>query len=108
MEILNLYNHLSTYLIIAALLFAFGIYGMVTRKTVIGMLIAAELIFASASLNFMAFNRFTAPDPVTGQVFTLFIIAVAAAEAAIGLSIVVAIYRNYKTIDTEDIVELKG
>ena len=56
----------------------------------------------------MAFNRFTAPDPIVGQVFTLFIMAIAAAEAAIGLSIVVAIYRNYKSIDAEDLVELKG
>ncbi len=108
MEVLSLYNNLNTYLVIAALLFAMGIYGMVTRRTLIGMLIASELILAGASINFMAFNRFTAPDPVVGQIFTLFIMAIAAAEAAIGLSIVVAIYRNYKSIDAEDLVELKG
>ena len=85
-----------------------GVYGIVSRRTLIGMLIASELILAGASVNFMAFNRFTAPDPIVGQVFTLFIMAIAAAEAAIGLSIVVAIYRNYKSIDTEDLVELKG
>ena len=108
MEILSLYNNLNTYLVIAALLFAMGMYGLVTRRTLIGMLIAAELVLAGASINFMAFNRFTAPDPLVGQVFTLFIMAIAAAEAAIGLSIVVAIYRNYKSIDAEDLVELKG
>ncbi len=108
MEILSLYNSLNTYLFIAALLFSMGIYGLVTRRTLIGMLIASELILAAASINFMAFNRFTAPDPAVGQIFTLFIMAIAAAEAAIGLSIVVAIYRNYKTIDAEDLVELKG
>ena len=108
MEILSLYNNLNTYLVIAALLFAMGVYGLVTRRTLIGMLIAAELVLAGASVNFMAFNRFTAPDPLVGQVFTLFIMAIAAAEAAIGLSIVVAIYRNYKSIDAEDLVELKG
>ena len=108
MEILSLYNNLNTYLVIAALLFAMGVYGLVTRRTLIGMLIAAELVLAGASINFMAFNRFTAPDPLVGQVFTLFIMAIAAAEAAIGLSIVVAIYRNYKSIDAEDLVELKG
>ena len=108
MDILSLYNNLNTYLVIAALLFAMGVYGLVTRRTLIGMLIAAELILAGASINFMAFNRFTAPDPLVGQIFTLFIMAIAAAEAAIGLSIVVAIYRNYKSIDAEDIVELKG
>lgn len=106
--ILSLYNNLSTFLIIGALLFGIGIYGIVTRRTLIGMLIAAELILASASINFMAFNRFTAPDPVTGQIFTLFIMAVAAAEAAIGLSIIIAVYRHFKSIDTEDAVKLKG
>jgi len=108
MDILTLYNNLNTYLIIGALLFAMGVYGLITRRTLIGMLIAAELILAAASINFMAFNRFTAPDPLVGQIFTLFIMAIAAAEAAIGLSIVVAIYRNYKSIDAEDLVELKG
>ncbi len=108
MEILSLYNELNTYLLIAALLFGMGVYGLVTRRTLIGMLIASELILAGASINFMAFNRFTAPDPIVGQIFTLFIMAIAAAEAAIGLSIVVAIYRNYKSIDAEDLVELKG
>ncbi len=108
MSILTLHNSLTTYLVLGALLFGMGIYGLVTRRTLIGMLIAAELILAGASINFMAFNRFTAPDPVVGQVFTLFIMAIAAAEAAIGLSIVVAIYRNYKSIDAEDLVDLKG
>jgi NADH:ubiquinone oxidoreductase subunit K len=108
MSILGLYNNLNTFLVIGALLFGIGIYGIVTRKTFIGMLIAAELILAGASINFMAFNRFTAPDPVTGQVFTLFIMAVAAAEAAIGLSIIIAVYRNLKSIDAEDAVQLKG
>lgn len=108
MPLFTLHNSLTTYLVIGALLFGIGIYGLVTRRTVIGMLIASELMLAGASVNFMAFNRFTAPDPVVGQIFTLFIMAIAAAEAAIGLSIVVAIYRNYTSIDTEDLVKLKG
>jgi NADH:ubiquinone oxidoreductase subunit K len=108
MSILNLYNNLNTFLVIGALLFGMGVYGMVSRRTFIGMLISAELLLAGASLNFMAFNRFTAPDPVAGQVFTLFIMAVAAAEAAIGLSIVIAVYRYNKSIDTEDTTQLKG
>ncbi len=108
MHILNLYNCLGTYLVIAALLFGFGIYGLVARRTIIGMLIASELVLASASMNFMAFSRFTAPDPATGRIFTLFIMAIAAAEAAIAISIVIAVYRNYKSIDTEDLVDLHG
>jgi len=108
MTILNLYNCLGTYLVIAALLFAFGIYGLVARKTIIGMLIASELVLAGSSVNFMAFNRFLAPDPTIGQIFTLFIMAIAAAEAAIAISIVIAVYRNFKSIDTEDLVDLQG
>ncbi|HHO48894.1 MAG: NADH-quinone oxidoreductase subunit NuoK [Desulfobulbaceae bacterium] len=108
MTILNLYNCLGTYLVLGALLFGFGIYGLVARRTLIGMLIASELVLAGSSVNFMAFNRFLAPDPAVGQIFTLFIMAIAAAEAAIAVSIVVAVYRNYKSIDTEDLVDLQG
>lgn len=108
MSVLTLHNSLTTYLVLGALLFAMGIYGIITRRTLIGMLIASELILAGSSINFMAFNRFCAPNPATGQIFTLFIMAIAAAEAAIGLSIVIAVYRHYKSIDTEDLVELKG
>jgi len=101
-------DNLITYLIIAALLFGIGFYGLVHRRTLIGMLIAGELILAGASLNFMAFNRFLAPDPTVGQIFTLFIMGIAAAEAAIALSIIIVVYRNFRSIDTEDIAELKG
>ncbi|MBU4034756.1 MAG: NADH-quinone oxidoreductase subunit NuoK [Proteobacteria bacterium] len=108
MNILDLSTNLQTYLVIAALLFGIGIYGMVQRQTFIGMLISAELILSGAALNFMAFNRFLAPDPTVGQIFTLFIMAIAAAEAAIALSIIIAVYRNYKSIDTEDVMDLQG
>ncbi|MCL2341167.1 MAG: NADH-quinone oxidoreductase subunit NuoK, partial [Proteobacteria bacterium] len=97
MHLLNLYNCLPTYLVIGALLFAFGVYGMVSHRTVIGMLISSEFILAAASTNFMAFNRFLAPDPAVGQIFTLFIMAIAAAEATIAVSIMIAVYRNYKS-----------
>lgn len=90
------------------MLFGMGIYGLVTRRTLIGMLIASELVLVAASINIMAFNRFTAPDPSVGQIFTLFIMAIAAAEAAIGLSITIAVYRNYKSVDAEDLVDLNG
>ncbi len=108
MNILTLSNSLDTYLFIGALLFALGFYGLVQRRTLIGMLIAAELILSGASINFMAFNKFLAPDPTVGQIFALFIMGIAAAEAAIALSIVIAVYRNYKSIDTEDITGLEG
>ena len=108
MSILNLHNSLTTYLVMAAILFGMGVYGLVSRRTLVGMLISSELILVASSINIMAFNRFTAPDPTIGQIFTLFIMAIAAAEAAIGLSITIAVYRNYKSVDIEDLVDLKG
>ena len=108
MALLPIHQYLTTYLVFGAMLFSLGVYGLVTRKTLIGMLIAAELMLAGVSINFMSCNRFLAPDPSVGQIFTLFIMAIAAAEAAIGLSIVVAVYRQYKTVDAEELVNLKG
>ncbi|MFC1832319.1 NADH-quinone oxidoreductase subunit NuoK [Thermodesulfobacteriota bacterium] len=108
MALLSIHQYLTTYLVFGAMLFSLGVYGLVTRKTLIGMLIAAELMLAGVSINFMSFNRFLAPDPSVGQIFTLFIMAIAAAEAAIGLSIVVAVYRQFKTVDAEELVNLKG
>lgn len=105
---LTLSSQLSTYLILGAILFGFGIFGLIRRPSLVGMLIAAELVLAGASLNFMAFSHFLAPDPTVGQIFTLFIMAIAAAEAAIAMSIVIAVYRNYGSIETEDLVELGG
>lgn len=103
-----LYERPDAYLIMAAFLFACGIYGLLRRRTLIGMLIAGELIFAAASLNFMALNRFFSPDPTAGQIFVLFIMGLAAAEIAIALSIVIAIYRNYRSIRSREISELEG
>ena len=103
-----LYNKPHVYLILAALLLAIGLFGMMRRRTFIGMLIAGELIFSAASLNLMAMNRFFAPDPTVGQVFVLFIMGLAAAEVAIALSIIIAVYRNYRSIDSRELAELKG
>jgi NADH-quinone oxidoreductase subunit K len=72
------------------------------------MLIAGELIFSAASLNLMAVNRFFAPDPTVGQIFVLFIMGLAAAEVAIALSIIIAVYRNYRSITTGELSDLKG
>jgi NADH:ubiquinone oxidoreductase subunit K len=105
---LSLSSHLNTYLIIGAFLFGAGFYGMIQRRSLIGMLISSELVLSGASVNMMAFNHFLAPDPAVGQIFTLFIMGIAAAEAAIALSIIIAVYRNYKTIDAEDLQDLKG
>lgn len=99
---------LSAYLGVGALLFAIGFFGFFRHRTLVGMLISGELILAGASLNFMAFAHFRAADPVVGQAFTLFIMGIAAAEAAIVLSIMIAVYRNYRSIETGDLKEMEG
>lgn len=105
---LQMHQELAVYLVVAAFLFALGMFGLVRRRTLIGMLISGELIFSAASLNFMAMNRFLAPDPAVGQIFVLFIMGLAAAEVAILLSIVIAVYRNYRSVETKDLSDLKG
>ena len=104
----RLYDQPGVYLILAAFLLAAGIYGLIRRRTLIGMLISGELIFSAAMLNFMALNRFMAPDPTVGQIFVLFIMGLAAAEVAITLSIIIAVYRNYCSIHSKELSELKG
>ncbi len=108
MNWLQMHQELTTYLVVAAFLFALGVFGLVRRRTLIGMLISGELIFSAASLNFVAINRFLAPDPTVGQIFVLFIMGLAAAEVAILLSIVIAVYRNYRSVNTKDLSDLKG
>ena len=103
-----LYDRLEVYLGVAALLLVVGIYGLIRRRTLIGMLISGEIIFSAASLNFMAFNRFTVQDPTVGQIFVLFIMGLAAAEVAIALSIVLAVYRNYRSVKTRELSELNS
>jgi NADH:ubiquinone oxidoreductase subunit K len=105
---LPLYDQLNIYLAAAAFLLAAGIYGLIRRRTLVGMLISGELIFSAASLNFMALNRFVVEDPVKGQVFVLFIMGLAAAEVAIALSIILAVYRNYRSVNTRELADLNG
>jgi NADH:ubiquinone oxidoreductase subunit K len=103
-----LYDRPGVYLVLAAFLLAAGIYGLVRRRTLIGMLISGELIFSAAALNFMTLNRFVAPDPAVGQIFVLFLMGLAAGEIAIALSIIIAVYRNYRSIQPKELSELKG
>ena len=98
----------AAYLILAASLFAMGVFGLIRRRTLIGMLIAGELIFSAASLNFVTVNRFFVEDPTIGQIVVLFIMALAAAEVSIALSIIIAVYRNYRSINPREVSELKG
>ncbi|MCK8602012.1 NADH-quinone oxidoreductase subunit NuoK [Desulfoferrobacter suflitae] len=101
-------NTLSTYLIIAALLFGLGLLGVLQRRNLIGMLISIELMLNGANINFMAFNRFLAPEPAVGQIITLFVMGLAAAEAAIGLSIILALFRKFRSINVERAQQMRG
>lgn len=108
MNPLEMHQNPSVYLVLAALLLAIGLFGMLKRQTLVGMLISGELIFGAAMLNMMTVTRFFVPDPAVGQVFVLFIMGLSAAEVAIALSIVIAVYRNYQSIQTKEISEMKG
>jgi NADH-quinone oxidoreductase subunit K len=89
---------LSHFLIVGALLFCFGLVTLTTRRNAVGILMGVELILNGANVNFAAFNHYVVGG-VSGQVFALFVIVLAAAEAAIGLAIVLAVFQNFKTID---------
>ncbi|MDY0189138.1 MAG: NADH-quinone oxidoreductase subunit NuoK [Desulfuromonas sp.] len=99
--------NLNTYLIISAILLVIGLYGMVQHRSLIGILISSEFILNGAALNFMAFNRFIAPNPAVGQIYTLFIMGIAAAEAAIAVSVIIAVYRKYRSEDPEQVQDMK-
>jgi NADH-quinone oxidoreductase subunit K len=102
---------LSKFLVIGALLFIIGVAGVLTRRNIIVIFMSIELILNAANLNFIAFSRYLQDtgnvNAVAGQVFSVFVIVVAAAEAAIGLGIVIALYRNKETIWVDEIDILK-
>ena len=95
------------YLSLSAILFCIGIYGAITRRNAIGVLMAIELMFNAANINFIAFSKFITPTLLTGQVFAIFVIAIAAAEATVGLAIVILIYRHHKEINVDKINVMK-
>lgn len=95
------------YLVPSVIMFVAGVYGFITRKNMIALLISLELILNSADLNFVIFNRFLFPGTMEGMVFTLFSIAIAAAETAIAIAIVVNIYRAVGNSDVESADKMK-
>ncbi len=99
---------LQPYLLLSTAMFSIGVFGLLARRNLVAILISLELILNSASINFLAFNKFCMPDKVTGQVFVVFIIALAAAEVCIGLSLVLLLYRKKDSINIEEAKELKG
>jgi len=102
-------NPLPTVVLLSCLLFAIGLGGVLTRRNAIVVLIGIEFMLNAANLNFIAFWRYgPEPEALRGVMFALFSIAVAAAEAAVGLAIVLAIYRHWRTADLDDVDELRG
>ena len=101
-------DSLQSYLIIAAILFSIGIYGVITRKNAIAILMGIELILNSANINFIAFNRFGGMEDLDGHIFSIFVIVLAAAEAAVALAIVINLFKNVGSVDVDDANLLKG
>ena len=97
---------LSHYLVVAAILFGLGLFTVITRRNAVGILLGVELILNAAGLNFVAFEHFE-NGGMSGQVFTVFIIVLAASEAAIALAIVLLVYRAHKSISADALTELK-
>ena len=97
---------LTQYILVACLLFAISLYGLFTRRNAVALLMAVELIMLAVALNFTAGTRFLG-NP-NGQVFAIFIITVAAAEAAVGLSLIIAVYRRQQDVDIDRLTVLKG
>jgi NAD(P)H-quinone oxidoreductase subunit 4L len=100
---LNLYHYIA----LSAILFCIGIFGVLTRRNAIGILMSIELLFNAVNINFVAFARFIDPQAIAGQVFTIFVITIAAAEAAVGLAIIILIYRQHKGVEVDRVNIMK-
>ena len=99
---------LTWYLGVAAILFCIGVFGVLMRRNAIAILMAIELMLNAVNINLVAFWRYLQPDKMTGQVFAAFVFIVAAAEAAVGLALIISVYRNRSTVDIENVDMLKG
>jgi NADH:ubiquinone oxidoreductase subunit K len=98
---------LTHILFVSTSLFFIGTYGLFTRRNMVTMLMSIELILNSVNINFVAFNRYLYPDKLDGVFFSIFIVAIAAAEAAVAIAIIINLYRSHRSIDVEDAAEMK-
>lgn len=105
---MNLFDptSLNSYLIVAAVLFSLGAYAIVSRRNAVSVLMGIELVLNATNVNLVAFSRFSGTD-LRGQLFAVFVIVLAAAEAAVALAIILAIYHNFQTIDVNEIDSLR-
>jgi len=93
--------------VVSTIMFFAGVYGFLTRRNLITILMSVELILNSVNINFLVFNRFLFPNQLQGHFFSLFIIAIAAAEAAVAIAIIINIYRHFNSINVENVNEMK-
>lgn len=98
---------LPSYLLVALILFSVGLYGALTKRNAVVVLLSIELMFNAVNINLVAFSKFGLYPAVTGQIFTLFTMTVAAAEVAVGLAILIALFRNRETVEVDDMDTLK-
>jgi NAD(P)H-quinone oxidoreductase subunit 4L len=99
---------LTHYVVLATILFTIGLLGVITSRNVVRVLMAVELMLNAVNINLVAFNNFVQPDILAGQVFAIFVLTVSAAEATVGLAIVIALYRAKSTVDMEKFNLLQG
>ncbi|MEH7383999.1 NADH-quinone oxidoreductase subunit NuoK [Bacillus sp. JJ1521] len=98
---------LAAYLILALILFCIGLYGAFTKRNTVIVLISVELMLNAVNINFVAFSKYGMAPGITGQIFALFTIAIAAAEFAVGLAILMALYRNKRTVNIDEMNTMK-
>ena len=101
-------NDIQPYLVVASILFSLGVFAVITRRNAIAILMGIELILNAANINFIAFNRFGGMQNLDGHVFSMFVIVLAAAEAAVALAIVINLFKNVGSVDVDDADLLKG
>tara|TARA_Y100000814_G_C12282058_1_gene385412 strand:+ start:593 stop:901 length:309 start_codon:yes stop_codon:yes gene_type:complete len=101
-------NDIQSYLVVASVLFSLGVFAVITRRNAIAILMGIELILNAANINFIAFNRFGGMERLDGHIFSVFVIVLAAAEAAVALAIIINLFKNIGTVDVDQAKELKG
>ena len=101
-------DHIQAYLMLSSILFSLGIYAVVTRKNAIAILMGIELILNASNINFISFNRFGNFKTLDGHVFTIFVIVLAAAEAAVALAIIINLFKSIGSVDVDKAQEMKG
>ena len=101
-------NNIESYLMVSSILFSLGVFGVVTRRNAIAILMGIELILNAANINFIAFNRLVGMERLGGHIFAIFVIVLAAAEAAVALAIIINLFKNLGTVNVDEAKELKG